>query len=406
MKNVFSSPRPMPSAPLKILRRLHQAGFEAYAVGGCVRDVLLGLTPDDWDIATDALPQQTAALFADCRVIETGLQHGTVTVLFEGDAFEITTFRVDSDYADNRHPDAVTFTRSLEEDVKRRDFTIGAMAWHDESGIHDFFNGAEDLRAGILRCVGNPYERFAEDALRILRAVRFCATFGFQPTDDLLQAAVTLKDTVKTVSVERIRVELTKALCGDFVTDTFTAFLKVWQTVLPEADFSPQTKRLLAALPATITLRLAALLQTADAASVLKRLKTDNQTIAAVTALQRAVGTLSPTTDTVTLTKALHVYGENTLRDAVTVCAARAAVNGEDAAAWQQTAAALTALINTNPCYTLKDLAVDGEDLKVLGLQGQPLGEALQRLLSAVMENRCHNEKQALLTFIRKKTDR
>ncbi len=399
-EHIFLAPCPLPPTVQAVIKRLENAGFEAYAVGGCVRDVLLGLQPADFDIATNALPTQTATVFADCRVIETGIQHGTVTVLYHGQSFEITTYRLDSIYQDNRHPSDVTFTRSLFEDVKRRDFTICAMAWHPESGIHDFFGGVDDLQNGVLHCVGDPHTRFSEDALRILRAVRFCATYGFVPTDDLQKAAVALANNLHTISAERIRTEIFKALCGKKVAQTFDTFAQVWQTVLPEADFTPPTRKLLTALPATPLLRLAAVLQTADAASVLGRLKTDNHTTAQLVSLLSCIHALSPTTDEVTLTKALHVYGQDTLQRAVTFCIAKATVSRQNADAFLQTDAALEALLAKIPCYTRENLAVNGEDIVAMGVHGKAIGETLQQLLFAVMEQRCANEKDTLLRFL------
>ncbi len=395
-EHIFPAPCPMPQTVQSVIKRLEYAGFEAYAVGGCVRDILLGLEPADFDIATNALPTQTVTVFNDCRVIETGIQHGTVTVLYNGQSFEITTYRQDSVYQDNRHPTDVTFTCSLFEDVKRRDFTIGAMAWHPESGIHDFFGGADDLQNGILRCVGDPRTRFSEDALRILRAVRFCATFGFIPTDDLQKAAIILANNLRTISAERIRTEIFKTLCGEKVAQTFDAFSQVWKTVLPEADTTPPTRKLLTALPATPLFRLTAILQNADAAAMLRHLKTDNHTTKQVLSLIQCTKALLPTTDEVTLTKALHVYGQDTLQCAVTFCIA----GGKNAKEFMQTDAALKALLAKNPCYTRENLAVNGADVEALGINGKAVGDALQTALDAVMEKRCANEKHALLHFL------
>ncbi len=400
-EHIFPAPCAMPPTVQAVITRLENAGFEAFAVGGCVRDVLLGLEPADFDIATSALPTQTATVFADCRVIETGIQHGTVTVLYNEQSFEITTYRLDDVYTDNRHPEQVTFTRSLFEDVKRRDFTIGAMAWHPYSGIHDFFNGANDLQNGILRCVGNPHTRFSEDALRILRAVRFCATFGFIPTDELQKAAVALANNLHTISAERIRTEIFKALCGTMVTQTFDTFMQVWQTVLPEADTTPQTRKLLMALPETPLFRLTAVLRNTDAAAVLGRLKTNNHTITQVLSLMQCVETLSPTTNKVLLTKALSVYGQDTLQDAVTFHIAKASASGESTEEFAGTNNALRELLAQNPCYNRKDLAVSGVDIEALGIHGKAVGDTLQKALDAVIEQRCENEKNALLCFLK-----
>ncbi|MGN0240266.1 MAG: CCA tRNA nucleotidyltransferase [Candidatus Weimeria sp.] len=203
----------LPESVEKIIHTLETAGHEAYAVGGCVRDALLGLTPDDWDITTSAEPEEVKALFS--RTIDTGIKHGTVTVRLDGKNFEVTTYRIDGRYEDGRHPEEVTFTKSLEEDLKRRDFTINAMAVNDRTGIVDLFGGQKDLDAGIIRCVGDPMERFSEDALRMMRAVRFAAKLDFSIEEETKKAITKLKDNLTKVSAERIQVELTKLITSD-----------------------------------------------------------------------------------------------------------------------------------------------------------------------------------------------
>ena len=191
-----------------ILHILEKAGYEAYVVGGCVRDSILGRSPDDWDITTSAKPEQVKALFH--RTVDTGLQHGTVTVLMEKEGYEVTTYRVDGEYEDGRHPKEVTFTASLKEDLKRRDFTINAMAYNDETGLVDAFDGIADLNAKRIRCVGEPTERFSEDALRMLRAVRFAAQLGFAIEERTEQAIRDMCGNLEKISAERIQVELVK----------------------------------------------------------------------------------------------------------------------------------------------------------------------------------------------------
>jgi len=210
-----------------ILRRLMENGFDAYVVGGCVRDSLLGLFPHDWDICTSARPEQMQAVFADCRVIETGLKHGTLTVLHDRIPYEVTTFRVDGGYTDHRHPDSVSFVSNVVDDLARRDFTVNAMAWNPQTGLVDAFHGQEDLRAGIIRAVGDPKTRFTEDALRILRALRFASVYGFQIDDATSQAAHDLRHTLTDVAAERIRVELAKLLCGQGAADILRAAFDV-----------------------------------------------------------------------------------------------------------------------------------------------------------------------------------
>ena len=225
-----------------IINKLETAGFEAYAVGGCVRDSILGRKPDDWEITTSAKPEQVKALFR--RTVDTGLQHGTVTVMIDKEGFEVTTYRVDGEYEDGRHPKEVTFTASLEEDLKRRDFTINAMAYNTSSGLVDMFGGLEDIKKKIIRCVGNPLERFTEDALRIMRAVRFSAQLGFEIEKETKAALSVIAPNLKNVSAERIETELVKLLVSPHPDYLRTA----WETgitkeFLPEFDACMNTEQ-------------------------------------------------------------------------------------------------------------------------------------------------------------------
>ena len=254
----------VPDSAREALRRLEAAGYAAYLVGGCVRDSLLGRVPGDWDITTAALPEQVEAVFAGERIIGTGLKHGTVTVLLEGLPLEITTFRTETGYSDHRHPDAVAFTPSLKEDLARRDFTVNAMAWRpvetplirpsvrtgapspQGEGLADPFNGQADLRDKIIRCVGEPEQRFREDALRILRALRFAAQLDFSIDPATAAAARALRETLALVSRERIAVELTKLLCGPAARRILTEYWEILAVPLPElapmAGFDQRSK--------------------------------------------------------------------------------------------------------------------------------------------------------------------
>ncbi len=225
----------LPEKVEKIIRIIEDAGFEAYAVGGCVRDFLLKKYPHDWDITTSALPKEIKKIFR--RTVDTGIAHGTVTVLMGKEAFEVTTYRVDGKYSDNRHPDKVEFTRSLEEDLKRRDFTINAFAYSPAKGVIDLFNGMDDLHNRIIRAVGNPGERFGEDALRILRAFRFSAQLDFSIEKETLAAAVELKENLNSISAERIRDEITKLLISDHP-EKFSDLYDngITSVILPEFD--------------------------------------------------------------------------------------------------------------------------------------------------------------------------
>ena len=230
----------MPENANRIIHTLQNAGYEAYIVGGCVRDAVLNKEPDDWDITTSAKPMEVKKLFN--RTIDTGLRHGTVTVMFGKDGYEVTTYRVDGKYEDHRRPNSVTFTSSLIEDTKRRDFTINAMAYNDEEGIVDHFHGVEDLDKHIIRCVGEPKERFDEDALRILRALRFSAQLDFDIDERTEEAVKNQAKFLEDISAERIQVELTKLLMSDHPERLITAYeLGVSKVILPEFDAMMET---------------------------------------------------------------------------------------------------------------------------------------------------------------------
>lgn len=225
----------MPEDVRFIIEKLQGEGYEAYAVGGCVRDSYLGLTPHDWDITTNALPQQVKALFR--RTIDIGIQHGTVKIMLGDEGYEVTTYRIDGEYEDSRHPKEVIFTAELKEDLRRRDFTINAMAYSEKTGIIDLFGGIEDLKAGIIRAVGNPKERFTEDALRILRALRFSARFGYEIEENTKEAIRELAPTLSKISAERIREELEKLILSDNPDRLVWAYnLGVTKVILPEWD--------------------------------------------------------------------------------------------------------------------------------------------------------------------------
>ena len=232
----------LPEQVKKIIYRLEKEGFEAYAVGGCVRDSLLGRTPQDWDITTSAMPQQVKALFP--HTIDTGIAHGTVTIMVDHIGYEVTTYRIDGEYEDSRHPKEVTFTGDLVKDLQRRDFTINAMAYNEKQGLVDVFDGMEDLKRGVIRCVGNPNERFTEDALRMLRAVRFAAQLGFSIEENTKGAIKKLAPTIEKVSAERIQTELVKLLVSRHPEELKTAYeLSLTGVFLPEFDVMMKTNQ-------------------------------------------------------------------------------------------------------------------------------------------------------------------
>lgn len=438
----LSLPAPVETA----LRRLRDAGFSAYIVGGCVRDALLGKTPSDYDITTSALPEETATVFAGERVIETGVRHGTVTVLLGGMPLEITAFRVDGAYSDGRHPDAVSFTRSLREDLARRDFTMNAIAYHPEEGLVDCFGGQADIAAGIIRCVGTPETRFKEDALRILRAVRFSSVLGFSVEAATAQAAHACRALLTQVSAERVAAELQKLLCGKHVRAVLLAYIDILGVPVPELlpmrsfaqhnihhiyDVWEHTAAAVEAVPPEPVLRLAALLHdigkpgcfTLDAQNVghfyghaarseeitqtvLRRLRLDNATRARVAllvrehdslieatprAVRRALSRLTPPvfSQLLALKRADNLAQNPAYRSRQTEYDRLEALAGE--------------ILAQADCLTLRDLAVRGGDLLALGIPAGPaVGAALNRLLDAVLSGAVPNERAALLAYLRR----
>lgn len=432
----------MPANASRIIRILQEAGFEAYIVGGCVRDAILGKEPDDWDITTSAKPEEVKALFS--RTIDTGLAHGTVTVMFGKEGYEVTTYRVDGKYEDHRRPSTVTFTASLIEDMKRRDFTINAMAYNETKGIVDHFDGVGDLKRHMIRCVGNPKERFDEDALRILRAVRFAAQLDFAIDKGTQEAirnqAVFLKD----ISAERIHVELTKLLVSGHPERMRTAYeLGVTAVVLPEFDRMMETEqdnrhhmynvgehtlRVVEEVPATETLRWAALLhdvakpvtKTSDekgdhfyghneagaemAKKILLRLKFDNATMARVKRLVfwHDYG-MGQKPSLRSFRKALSKMGADLFEDYAYIKRADILAQSEymreqKLENLKQLEAYYQIILEQKQCLTLKNLAVTGKDLMEHGMKpGRELGEMLNYLLERVLEEPGSNTKDKLL---------
>ena len=427
-----------------ILNILENAGYEAYVVGGCVRDSILRRTPDDWDITTSAKPEQVKELFH--RTVDTGLQHGTVTVLMEKEGYEVTTYRVDGEYEDGRHPKEVTFTASLEEDLKRRDFTINAMAYNPSRGLVDLFGGMEDIDRKIIRCVGDPLERFTEDALRIMRAVRFSAQLGFTIEDETRKALKVLAPNLKHVSAERIQTELVKLLVSphpDYLRVAYEA--GIIAEFLPEFDVCMETpqntpyhcytvgEHILHSLNyvrADRVLRITMLLHDIGkpvvrktdengrdhfkmhgeagekmAGQILRRLKFDNDTIYKVTRLvkwhdDRPAGT------TKSVRRAVNRIGEDLFPYYLEVQQADMLAQSEYRRAEKQerldkVKEAYEVIMNEHQCVSLKTLAVTGKDLIQAGDKpGREIGETLNRLLEEVLADPQKNQKEVLLSML------
>lgn len=436
----------MPEKVNYIIQTIQDAGFEAYAVGGCVRDSILGRIPDDWDITTSANPQQVKELFR--RTIDTGLQHGTVTVMLDKEGFEVTTYRIDGKYEDGRHPTEVTFTANLEEDLKRRDFTINAMAYNEQVGLVDIFGGLEDIERKVIRCVGNAEARFGEDALRIMRAVRFSAQLGYSIEEETKQAIIKLAPTLKKVSAERIQVELIKLLVSpnpDYMEIAYeTGITKV---ILPEFDKAMECEQntphhcytvgrhileTLKNVPADKVHRLGMLLhdigkpetKTTDeegkdhfydhacvgedmAKKILRRLKFDNDTIYKVSKIVRYHdygNGVEPTHRMIR--RAIYKVGEDIYPYMFAVRRADILAQSmhereEKLSCLEKGQAMYEEILRAGDCLSLKDLAVTGKDLIDAGVApGPELGEILGRMLEQVLEDPAKNTKEYLLTLI------
>ena len=396
-----------------LLDTLHAAGYAAYAVGGCVRDSLLGRTAHDWDLCTSALPQQVMELFGAEQCIPTGLQHGTVTIKYGGQPFCTTTFRTEGSYTDGRHPDAVQFVPDVREDLARRDFTINAMAYNEAEGLVDPFGGQKDLQNGLLRAVGEPQQRFTEDALRILRLYRFAARFGFALDAATARAARQLAPHLDCISAERIQEELAKLLTAPQP----GAYLEpaVLAVVLPELTPAAldAAKPVVDACPAgeeNLPVRWAALLGAlgeTDTRRVLKRLRCSNACIEETAVLVRETAgegvseeKASAHPGDIHLRQLLGRYGLCTVERLCALCAALHPQNAPDCALAAQRARQLEA---DGVCCRVSQLAVNGRDLMAAGI---PAGPALRRVLEALLDGVIRaeypNEKPALLAAAQK----
>ncbi len=392
----------LPKEVKHIIDILTQNGYEAYAVGGCVRDSILGRVPGDWDITTSALPQQVKALFR--RTIDTGIQHGTVTIMLGKNGYEVTTYRIDGKYEDSRHPESVEFTPNLEEDLKRRDFTINAMAYNDENGIVDIFGGIDDIRNRIIRCVGNAHDRFTEDALRILRAVRFSAQLGFEIDKATKDAARELAPTLVKISRERIHTELNKLLLSDNP-DYFSVVyeLGVMKVIIPELEGvnSGDIDRLKVLIKRTkpcLPERYASLLSIIGkdkTRAVLKGLKLDNATISMAVKLVEYLGI----TPALTEPQMRHYINEVGKEDAIRVIDFNLAFASEDEyKGYADMRNICVTVLERGDCTSLKELRITGKLLMNSGFEaGKQLGGLLEELLLEVLDNPALNDTEYLL---------
>lgn len=437
----------LPRKVVLIIKNLQRHGYDAYAVGGCVRDSILNRKPEDWDITTSAKPEQVKRIFR--RTVDTGIEHGTVTVLIGKDGFEVTTYRVDGLYEDGRHPKEVTFTSRLEEDLKRRDFTINAMAYNDDERLVDAFGGMRDLNYHLIRCVGDPKERFSEDALRILRAVRFSAQLAFPIEPETAEAIKSLAPNLEKISAERIQAELVKLLVSDHPERIQDACeLGITKVVLPEwddmvgvkqntphhkYDVAAHTVHALQNVNNDKVLRLTMLfhdmgkpvMKTTDengrdhfkghaiaseqiAKTVMKRLKFDNDTIRKVTKLVAYHDyRMEPTGANVR--RAMHEIGVELFPYylAVRLADTKAQSSYERRGKLEniiQIRELYRNALRNKECVTLKDLAVTGTDLINLGIApGKELGTLLNELLDMVIEDPAWNQKGKLCDYVKER---
>lgn len=383
----------LPTDAACILDRLNAGGYEAYIVGGCVRDSILGRIPQDWDITTSALPAQAKALFS--HTFDTGIQHGTITVVLHRENYEVTTYRIDGDYADCRHPESVSFTNDLTKDLLRRDFTMNAIAYHPAEGFRDPFHGQEDIAAGIIRGVGEPAKRFQEDALRMLRCVRFAAQLGFAVDPETWAALCTQKALIQKISVERIHEELEKLWLAPFL----EKYPLLWESgLLAEIDPILSARLIkrgnalldeLAASPPQPILRWCILMREytpEEADAFLRRLKFDNFSRKRICLLLTHLPQDIPT-EAYPLRKLAGSLGTDALRELLTLQAIL-----RPASPHAESLALLEEILSAGDCLSLKALCISGKELMALGApHGKGLGELLAALLEDVLQNPSHN---------------
>ena len=436
----------IPEYVLACLNRLEEAGFAAYIVGGCVRDNLLGLTPNDYDMCTNALPDQTEEIFSDHKLVLAGKKHGTVGVITEGGVVEITTFRTEGNYTDNRHPEWVAFMPNIEDDLARRDFTVNAMAYSPTRGLADPFGGQEDLKNKILRAVGDAEQRFREDSLRILRGARFAAKYELIPEEKTLDAMISLRGLMENLARERVFEELCKLLLSATLEDLLR-FAPLIGQVIPELesqigfdqrnrhhayDLFTHTAHVTALTPKELPLRWAGLLHDVGkvpsffmdeegnghfyghakisapmADEILRRLK-------APTALREEVVRLCQLHMTIIqpekkiVRRWLGKLGPELMEKLLTFQEAdilgKGIPEGDELDQFPKLRNLIAEIQADNACFSLKDLAVRGGDLMAMGYTGKEIGTCLNRLLELVMEEKLPNEKEALLTWAKEET--
>lgn len=429
-----------PEKILKAISLLEGSGYSAYAVGGCVRDSIMGRTPNDWDMTTSATPDETKEVFKGFRTIATGIKHGTVTVLIDSEPVEITTMRVDGEYSDNRHPESVSFTKKIEDDLSRRDFTANAMAYNPKTGIVDPFGGQSDIKNKTIRCVGNPDMRFNEDALRILRALRFASLLGFDIDSQTSQSIISSRSLLQNISKERIRVELIKMLCGNGIENILTKYKSVIFEIIPELaaedeflqhtpyhiyDVWTHTVKVTASIAPESDLRVAALLHDIEkpsmfrldsagtghfkghpqkgaetAEKILRRLRFSNAEIKHITTII-LLHDERPDGDRFHLAKLCSEYGIDNIDDSLKLIEADA--HGKNPAYFNKEVQAvyiarkqIDFLRESHACLKTSELDINGNDIMALGIDRTDIRSTLEFLLDEVINERIENKKAAL----------
>ncbi len=433
----------LPSEITEILSLLEKNGFEAYCVGGAIRDSIMGIAPGDWDVTTSALPEETKKIFKNYKTIDTGIKHGTITVIVNNKMFEITTYRLDGEYKDNRHPANVSFTKNLENDLSRRDFTVNALAYNPKTGLVDLYNGQEHIYNSIIKTVGDPDTRFNEDGLRIMRALRFSAVLGFEIEKETANSIHKNRELLKNISAERLQAELIKLICGKNAYkvlmnygDVLSVFIPeikpsigfkqygekhaydVWEHICHTVDTIPPQKDLrltmllhdLGKVPThkinekgNSTFKNHAIVGGEMAKEILTRLKFDKKTISRVSFLV-SHHDFEPVESKIELKKHLKNKTPDDIRTLLTIKKSDRGALSEKyrdiSEGTARTLAFLREIEDNNECYNISQLSISGKDLIKKGLKGEEIGIALEKALDGVIEEKVLNNKCDLLTYL------